>query len=54
MNAYETLIARTAIERLIEAGYYITVDYDGGYEPSAVRNINSTDDIPRACRHGCR
>lgn len=45
MSPIEKLIARTACQRLIEAGYYITVDYYRGYEASDVINRNSLDGI---------
>lgn len=48
MQPYETLIATATLSGLIKAGYYITVDFDRGYEASNARNINSTDQIPTA------
>lgn len=48
MNAYETLIATAALSGLIKAGYYISVDFDRGYEASSARNINNPDKIPTA------
>lgn len=45
MLPYETIIAMEAIKRLMNAGYYVTVDYDRGYEASDARNCCSESEI---------
>lgn len=55
MNINEKLISIEAIHRLIKADYYITVDYDRGYEPSDIKDskdvaailsaMDDTDDV---------
>lgn len=45
MLPYENIIAMEAIKRLMNAGYYVTVDYDRGYEASDMRNCNRLSDM---------
>lgn len=45
MLPYETLIAMEAIKRLMNAGYYVTVDYERGYVASEMRNCRHPSEI---------
>ena len=43
MSPIEKLIARTAARRLWDAGYFLTVDYDRGFEPSNARGMSNAN-----------